>query len=115
MLLLTGRTTQMTTIKQPRRMARLPEATTEVTADLNLALASSAAPATPKRTTKKDLVLTLLQGEGGVPLGAITQATGWLPHTARAMLTGLRKKGHAVMRTRVDGETRYAVAAGAEQ
>lgn len=88
----------MTRTTKPRRMARPAEATANESA------------ATPKRTTKQDLVLTLLQGEGGVPLGAIIEATGWLPHTARAALTGLRKKGHAVVRTRVDGETRYSIA-----
>lgn len=109
-LLLTERTTQMTTIKKPRRMAR-------PASDIDAAKVSAPANMTPaqKRPTKQDLVLTLLQGEGGVPLGAITQATGWQPHTTRAMLTGLRKKGHAVMRSRVDGETRYAVAAVASQ
>ena len=30
-------------------------------------------------------------------------ATGWLPHTTRAVLTGLRKKGHLIERgKRVD-------------
>jgi len=36
-------------------------------------------------------------------------ATGWLPHTTRAALTGLRKKGHAIARDRVEGVTRYAI------
>lgn len=114
MLLLTERNTQMTT-KKPRRMARPAPDAQQASADTASPPTSASVPAKQKRTTKKDLVLTLLQGEGGVPLSEITKATGWLPHTARAMLTGLRKKGHAVVRARVDGETRYAVAAGAEQ
>lgn len=89
----------MTRTTKPRRMARSPEATANESA------------AVPKRTTKQDLVVQLLSREGGVPLGAISEATGWLPHTARAMLTGLRKKGHAIVRTKVDGATRYVIAA----
>ena len=100
----------MTTIKKPRRMAR-------PASDIDAAKVSAPANMTPaqKRPTKQDLVLALLQGEGGVPLSVITHATGWLPHTARAMLTGLRKKGHVIVRTKVDGETRYAVAPVAAQ
>lgn len=32
---------------------------------------------------------------GGASLDELAGATGWLPHTTRAALTGLRKKGHA--------------------
>ena len=34
-------------------------------------------------------------------------ATGWLPHTTRAALTGLKKKGHAVTSTKTDGARTY--------
>lgn len=64
-----------------------------------------------KRPTKQALLLSLLQGEGGVPLTAIVDGTGWLPHTARAALTGLRTKGHAIVRTKVESETRYMISA----
>lgn len=105
----------MTTTKKPRRMARPAPDAQQAGADAASPPTSASAPAKQKRPTKQDLVLTLLQGEGGAPLGAITEATGWLPHTVRAALTGLRKKGHGVTRTKVDGETRYAVAAAAAQ
>ena len=105
------RTTHMTTaLKKPRRMARPAPVDGNAAASLP---ASTVAPV--KRTTKRDLVLTLLQAEGGTSLGAIIEATGWLPHTARAALTGLRKKGHAIVRTKVEDETRYAVTATAAQ
>jgi hypothetical protein len=32
------------------------------------------------------------------------EATGWLPHTTRAALTGLRKRGYAVLLERQDGK-----------
>ena len=54
--------------------------------------------------------LRMLRKEGGVPLAGIVEATGWQPHTARAALSGLRKKGHAVQATKVDKVTRYSVA-----
>jgi hypothetical protein len=31
------------------------------------------------------------------------EATGWLPHTTRAALTGLRQRGYAIVRVRIDG------------
>jgi hypothetical protein len=41
----------------------------------------------------------LLRGEGAT-LDALVEATRWLPHTTRAALTGLRKRGFAVARSR---------------
>ena len=101
----------MTTSKKPRRMARLAPVD-ENAAELESTL-TKVAPV--KRTTKQDLVLKLLQRDGGTSLCAIIEATGWLPHTARAALSGLRKQGHAIVRTKADGETRYAVTATAAQ
>lgn len=63
-----------------------------------------------KSPSKLSLVLELLRTEGGTSLAAIVETTGWLPHTARSALTGLRKKGHAIVRNKVDGATRYAIA-----
>ena len=41
----------------------------------------------------------------------MTEATGWLPHTTRAALTGLRKRGYAVVRERTGGgDSIYRVA-----
>jgi len=42
----------------------------------------------------------MLSKDKGVTLDALVEATGWLPHTARAALTGLRKRGFAIERTR---------------
>ena len=54
--------------------------------------------------TKQALVISMLSGKAGATLDALVDATGWLPHTTRAALTGLRKRGFAIERTRVDGE-----------
>ena len=73
-------------------------------------LAVSPEPTTP-RVSKSGAVLALLQRDDGATLAELIAATGWLPHTTRAALTGLRKKGHAVERTKRDGATCYRVAA----
>ena len=59
------------------------------------------APARPSKTAD---VLALLRRAEGATLDELVAATGWLPHTTRAALTGLRKKGHAIARGK-RGET----------
>ena len=68
---------------------------------------------TSKATTKTDKVVALLKRKQGASLEELTKATDWLPHTTRAAMTGLRKKGHAIERTKVDGVSRYAIVTGA--
>ncbi|MGE0774553.1 MAG: DUF3489 domain-containing protein, partial [Sphingomonadaceae bacterium] len=63
----------------------------------------------PTPTTKIATVLDLLQRQGGATLDDIMAATGWLPHTTRAALTGLRKKGHAIARDRRDDVSCYRI------
>ena len=72
-----------------------------------------AAPPSPRPATKQSMVLDLLKREGGTTLGEIVETTGWLPHTSRAVLTGLRKKGHDIAKDKVDGSTRYTIRAAA--
>ena len=72
-------------------------------------------PVSPKAPSKTSLILDMIQRAEGATLEQMVEATGWLPHTTRAAMTGLRKKGHAIVRTRVDHETRYTLAAAAPQ
>jgi DNA-binding IclR family transcriptional regulator len=67
---------------------------------------------TPLVTTKKERVVALLRRQDGATLADITEATAWLPHTARAMLTGLRKQGFDLAKEKVDGTNRYSISAG---
>jgi hypothetical protein len=53
-------------------------------------------PPTVREGTKIAQVLDLLQRDQGARLDELTSMTGWLPHTARAALTGLRHRGFAV-------------------
>ena len=60
--------------------------------------------AAPRAGSKQALVIEMLSKDQGTTLDALVKATGWLPHTTRAALTGLRKRGFAVERIR--NETR---------
>ena len=64
------------------------------------AATASAAPASrapaPRQGTKIAGVIALLQRDQGAKLDELTAATSWLPHTARAALTGLRHRGYDV-------------------
>ena len=69
-------------------------------------------PKKPNRSaTRPDQLLALLRRENGASLADITAATGWQPHSGRAALTGLRKKGVAIEKRKVESVTRYFVAA----
>ena len=52
--------------------------------------------------TKIAQVIELLQRGDGATLAELIAATGWLPHTTRAALTGLRKRGYVVGIDRAD-------------
>jgi Protein of unknown function (DUF3489) len=61
--------------------------------------ASALAPSTataPRQGTKISHVIELLQRAQAAKLEELIAATGWLPHTARAALTGLRHRGYEV-------------------
>ena len=66
--------------------------------------------AAPRDGSKLALVIELLRRAGGATIVDLTQATGWLPHTTRAALTGLRKRGYAVIRERIGaGDSVYRI------
>jgi hypothetical protein len=58
----------------------------------------------PRGGTKLAQVVELLQRHHGATLDELVLATGWLPHTVRAALTGLRKRGFSVTIDRSDKE-----------
>jgi len=68
---------------------------------------SSAPPA--KAESKNSRVIALLQRQEGASLNELVAETGWQPHTTRAALTGLRKKGLVINSDKVDGVRRYHV------
>ncbi len=65
----------------------------------------------PTKPTKIESILKLLRRPNGSSITQLQKATGWQPHSVRAALTGLRKKGHEVTRGKdTKGVTVYAVA-----
>lgn len=63
----------------------------------------------PPPLTKTKMVIDLLWREQGATIGELIAATGWLPHTTRAALTGLRKKGHVIAKGKRDDATCYTI------
>ena len=64
----------------------------------------------PAKTTKTDAVIRFLRRTSGATIAQIQKATGWKPHSVRAALTGLRKKGHDVQRGKdTKGVTTYRI------
>ena len=65
----------------------------------------------PREGTKMAEVVGLLKRDNGATLDELIAATDWLPHTVRAALTGLRKRGFVVTLDRSSKERRstYAI------
>lgn len=76
-------------------------------------IAAAAPPARPRPGSKIETVLALLGQEEGASPAELIDATGWLPHTMRAALTGLRKKGHGIERGKRGELAVYRLASGA--
>ena len=69
-------------------------------------------PAPRPRPTKTAIVLKLLSRAKGATLAEIMEATAWQPHSTRAFLTGLRKKGKVLLRVSLPtGETNWRIEA----
>jgi hypothetical protein len=63
---------------------------------------------TPRAGSKQAAVLALLGREQGATLADLIEVTGWLAHTTRAALTGLRQRGYGLDRSRgEDGRAVY--------
>ena len=59
-------------------------------------------PMRPRGGSKLARVIGLLERDHGATIEELMAATGWLAHTTRAALTGLRKRGYAVAIDRSD-------------
>ncbi len=65
----------------------------------------------PRQGSKLAGVIALLSREAGVCIDELTAVTGWLPHTTRAAMTSLRKRGYTVLRERTnDKRSVYRIA-----
>jgi hypothetical protein len=68
-------------------------------------------PAEGKAPSKQECLAALLVRDEGATLEQMIAATGWLPHTTRAAITGLRKKGYVIDSDKVDGVRTYRAVA----
>ena len=82
--------------------------TTKVPAGANTKPAIKKALAKP-RETKIGKFIALLTRREGATLNEMIEATGWLPHTTRAALTGLKKKGHTIERDKLGDKACYRI------
>lgn len=108
-------TTTKPAMKRARKMAREPEAKDPNFLQVGQGQAAQAVSTVTKPPSKIALILGMLQRNDGATLELMVEATGWQAHTTRAALTGLRKKGHAIARSKVGSETRYTITAAPAQ
>jgi len=67
----------------------------------------------PRPGSKLSTVIDLLGRKKGAGIEELVAATGWLPHTTRAALTGLRRRGYAIERERSEkGGSVYRIVTG---
>ena len=69
------------------------------------------AAASDEPASKRDRLAALLVRDEGATIDQMRQSTGWLPHTVRAALTGLKKRGYAIDSDKVDGLRTYRAVA----
>src|SRR4051794_4768508 len=55
------------------------------------------------RGSKRAQIIALMQRKTGATLDEMVEATGWLPHTTRAALTGLRHKAFDITKSKEKG------------
>jgi len=78
---------------------------------------SQTADTAPKKASKAGGKLTgvldLARRKDGASIAELQKATGWLPHSVRAALTGFRKQGVGITRSKNgDGVTIYTASQG---
>ena len=64
-----------------------------------------------KAPSKHQQLAALVVRDEGATLDQMIAVTGWLPHTTRAALTGLKKKGYVISSDKVDGARTYRAVA----
>ena len=65
----------------------------------------------PRASTKRAMLIGMLEQPEGASVAEIGQRLGWLPHTVRAAITGLRHAGREVTRSKdATGRSVYRLA-----
>ena len=77
----------------------------------DLATSSVAGTDRPRASTKRAALIGMLERPEGASVAEIGQRLGWLPHTVRAAITGLRHAGREVTRSKdATGQSVYRLA-----
>jgi len=80
-------------------------------ADLPTANVPGAGADRPRASTKRALLIGMLERPDGASVAELGQRLGWLPHTVRAAITGLRHAGREVTRSKdAEGQSVYRLA-----
>ncbi|MBZ0216105.1 MAG: DUF3489 domain-containing protein, partial [Fimbriimonadaceae bacterium] len=66
--------------------------------DRNMTKKSSSMITAPRAGSKQARLVSMLIAKKGVTIEKVCEALGWQPHTTRASLTGLRKRGYQIER-----------------
>jgi uncharacterized protein DUF3489 len=74
-----------------------------ISEDADLATANVPGADRPRASTKRALLIAMLERPEGASVAEIGQRLGWLPHTVRAAMTGLRHAGREVTRSKDAG------------
>ena len=94
-----------TSSSRPRQSTKISGDKAKPTAGLDSQ--ATTPPAVAKAPSKQQQLAGLILRDEGATLDQMIAVTGWLPHTTRAALTGLKKKGYAISSDRVDGVRTY--------
>jgi hypothetical protein len=80
-------------------------------ADLPTANVPGADADRPRASTKRAVLIGMLERPDGASVAELGQRLGWLPHTVRAAVTGLRHAGREVTRSKdAEGQSVYRLA-----
>jgi hypothetical protein len=95
------------------RLSEDSELGVQASASIDKAASAQSERSAPRQGSKLSMVIDLLGHKKGAGIEELASATGWLPHTTRAALTGLRKRGYAIERERSEkGGSVYRIVAG---
>jgi len=84
----------------PDKLEQGPAPSKPVAERANLATSRVSGAEQPPASTKRAQLISLLERPEGASVAEVGQRLGWLPHTVRAAITGLRKAGREVARSK---------------
>jgi hypothetical protein len=84
--------------RKPEPEAPAPESLPDTMGSSEIAHnAADAGKAAPREGSKLASVIAMLRRPEGATIEVLTKTTGWLSHTTRAAITGVRKRGYSVV------------------